>query len=140
MLAEFTKLYETGEFQLGYCLADVQVNETGTVDTVRVLRPQNVDERVESVIVRSMKSRRYKPATACGRPVPFKCQSAWAIAHLKRNVSASRIASTLSGTARSGVDATGILTSWNHMPAWLRQIERLPGGCVGQRDGPGDLP
>jgi hypothetical protein len=72
MLAEFNKLYETGEFQLGYCLADVQVNEQGTVDTVRVVRPQNVDERVESAIVRSMKSRRYNPATACGRPVPFK--------------------------------------------------------------------
>jgi hypothetical protein len=57
MLGEFRKLYETGEFQLGYCLADVQVNEKGTVDTVRVLRPQNVDKRVESVIVRSMKSR-----------------------------------------------------------------------------------
>ena len=71
MLAEFNKLYETGEFQLGYCLADVQVNEKGTVDTVRIVRPQNVDKRVESAIVRSMKSRRYTPATACGRPVPF---------------------------------------------------------------------
>jgi hypothetical protein len=70
-LAEFNKLYETGEFQLGYCLADVQVNEQGTVDTVRVLRPRNVDKRVESAIVRSMKSWRYMPATACGRPVPF---------------------------------------------------------------------
>ena len=71
MLAEFNKLYETGEFQLGYCLADVQVNEKGTVDTVRIVRPQNVDKRVESAIVRSMKSRRYTPASACGRPVPF---------------------------------------------------------------------
>jgi hypothetical protein len=71
MLAEFNKLYETGEFQLGYCLADVQVNEQGTVDTVRIVRPQNVDNPVESAIVRSMKSRRYTPATACGRPVPF---------------------------------------------------------------------
>lgn len=71
MLAEFNKLYETGEFQLGYCLADVQVNEKGTVDTVRVVRPQNVDKRVESAIVRSLKSRRYRPATACGRSVPF---------------------------------------------------------------------
>src|SRR3954471_14714342 len=71
MLAEFNKLYETGEFQLGYCLADVQVNEKGTVDTVRVVRPQNVDKRVESAIVRSMKARRYRPATACGRSVPF---------------------------------------------------------------------
>ncbi len=70
-LAEFNKLYEKGEFQLGYCLADVQVNEEGTVDTVRVVRPRNVDKRVESAIVRSMKSRRYRPATACGRPVPF---------------------------------------------------------------------
>jgi hypothetical protein len=33
MLAEFKKLYETGEFQLGSCLADVQVNEEGTVGT-----------------------------------------------------------------------------------------------------------
>jgi len=72
MLVEFNKLYETGEFQLGYCLADVQVNEEGTVDTVRVVRPQNVDKRVESAIVRSMKSRRYNPATACGRPVPLR--------------------------------------------------------------------
>jgi hypothetical protein len=72
MLAEFNQLYETGEFQLGYCLADVQVNEKGTVDTVRVVRPQNVDKRVESIIVRSMNSRQYKPATACGRPVPSK--------------------------------------------------------------------
>ena len=72
MLAEFNKLYETGVFDLGHCLVDVQVNEKGTVDTVRVLRPQKLDKRVESVIVHSMKSRRYKPATACGRPVPFK--------------------------------------------------------------------
>jgi hypothetical protein len=72
MLAEFNKLYETGEFQLGYCLADVKVNEQGTVDTVRIVRPQNVDKRVESAIVHSMKSRRYNPATACGRPVPFR--------------------------------------------------------------------
>jgi hypothetical protein len=71
MLAEFNKLYETGEFQLGYCLADVQVNEKGTVDSVRIVRPQNVDKRVESAIVHSMKSRRYTPATACGRPVPY---------------------------------------------------------------------
>jgi hypothetical protein len=71
MLAELNLLYETGEFQLGYCLAAVQVNEKGTVDTVRIVRPQNVDKRVESAIVGSMKSRRYRPATACGRPVPF---------------------------------------------------------------------
>jgi hypothetical protein len=70
MLAEFNRLYETGEFQ--YCVADVQVNEAGTVDALRIVRPQNVDKRVESAIVRSMKSRRYNPATACGRPVPFR--------------------------------------------------------------------
>jgi hypothetical protein len=46
MLAEFNEL--CGEFQLGYCLADVPVNEKGTVDAVRILRPQNVDKRVES--------------------------------------------------------------------------------------------
>lgn len=51
MVAEFNKLYETGECQLGYCLADVQVNEERTVDAVRILRPQNVDKRVESAIV-----------------------------------------------------------------------------------------
>lgn len=56
VLAEFNTLCETGEFQLRYCLADVQVNEKGTVDTVRVVRLQNVDKRVESAIVRSMKS------------------------------------------------------------------------------------
>jgi hypothetical protein len=71
MLADFNTLYESGDFQLGYCLADVQVNQKGTVDTVRVVRPQDVDKRVESAIVHSMKSRRYKTATACGRPVSF---------------------------------------------------------------------
>jgi hypothetical protein len=71
MLVEFNELYETGEFQLGYCVADVQVNERGTVDAVRIVRPHNVDRRVKSAIVRSMKSRRYTPASACGRPVPF---------------------------------------------------------------------
>jgi hypothetical protein len=71
MLAEFNKLYETGQFQLGYCLADVRVNERGTVDSVRVLRPQNVDKRVEWIIVSTIALRRYKPATACGRSVPF---------------------------------------------------------------------
>ena len=71
MAAEFTKLYETGAFQLGYCLTEVQVNEEGTVDGVRIVRPQNVDKRVESAIVGSMRSRRYTPANACGRPVRF---------------------------------------------------------------------
>ena len=71
MLAAFHKLFETGEFRLGYCLAEAHVNESGAVDRVRVLRPQNVDTRVEAVLVRAMQSRRYKPATACGRPVPF---------------------------------------------------------------------
>lgn len=70
MSAEFDKLYATGEFQLGYCLAEVRVNEMGTVDGVRVVRPQNVDRRVESIIVDAMKSSRYKPATACKRAVP----------------------------------------------------------------------
>jgi hypothetical protein len=67
--AEFNKLFETGEFQLGYCLAEVRVNEKGTVDSVRLLRPENVDMRVESVIVREITPWRYRPATACGRSV-----------------------------------------------------------------------
>ncbi len=71
MLAEFNKLYETKEFQLGYCLVDVKVNQEGAVDSVRVLRPQNMDKRVESVIVQTVTSWRYKPATACGRSVTF---------------------------------------------------------------------
>ena len=71
MLAEFNKLYKMGEFQLGYCVVDVQVDEKGTGDSISVGRPQNVDKRVAAAIVRSMESRRYTPATACGRPVPF---------------------------------------------------------------------
>jgi hypothetical protein len=38
MLAEFNKLYETGECQLGYCPAAVQVDEQETLDRVRVVR------------------------------------------------------------------------------------------------------
>ena len=91
MLTEFNKLYETGEFQLGDCLADVQVKEKGTVDSVRVVRPQNVDKRVESAIVRSMKSRRYTPATHVNVLFPSRCQSASAIAHPERNATAGRI-------------------------------------------------
>ncbi len=68
--AEFNKLFETGEFQLGYCPAEVRVSEKGTVDSVRLLRPENVDTRVESVIVREITSWRYRPATACERSVP----------------------------------------------------------------------
>jgi hypothetical protein len=71
MLAEFTKLYETGKFTLGYCLADVQVNTNGTVQTVRVVRPPNIDDRVAAIVTRTLASRRYKPARACGRPVAF---------------------------------------------------------------------
>jgi len=67
---EFNKLFETGRFQMGYCLAEVRVNEKGTVEAVRLLRPEDADTRVESVIVRTITSWQYNPATACGRPVP----------------------------------------------------------------------
>jgi hypothetical protein len=41
------------------------------VDSVDFLRPMHADPRVQSVIVRSLASSRYTPATACGHPVPF---------------------------------------------------------------------
>lgn len=66
----FNELFETGEFQLGYCLAEVRVNEMGAVDGVRLLRPAHLDTRVASVIVREITSWRYTPATACGRAIP----------------------------------------------------------------------
>ncbi len=75
MLAEFQKLYATGAFQMGDCLAGVLVNGQGTVDTVRILRPQAVDTQVESIIVRSMRSRRFQPATMWGTPFPSPRQS-----------------------------------------------------------------
>jgi len=68
---EFNKLFETGNFRLGYCLAEVQVSENGTVDSVRVVRPKDPDERLEAVIVSTIASWRYSPATACGRAVAF---------------------------------------------------------------------
>jgi hypothetical protein len=68
--AEFNKLFETGRFQMGYCLAEVRVTANGTVDAVRLLRPKDADTRVQSAIVRTITSWKYKPAIACGRPVP----------------------------------------------------------------------
>ncbi len=70
-LSEFRKLFETGQFNLGYCVAQAQVNEAGIVHSVRLLRPQNADERVAAVVVRTIAARRYKPARACGHPVSF---------------------------------------------------------------------
>lgn len=70
MLADFNRLYETGEFQLGVCVVELKVEADGSVDTVRVTRPAKVHERVESALIRSMQSRRYSPATACSRPLP----------------------------------------------------------------------
>jgi hypothetical protein len=80
---------------LGYCLADVQVNEEGTVDTVRVVRPQNVDRRVESAIVRSMKRAAAILRLRVDALFPSGCQSALAIAHPEPNAAASRIARPL---------------------------------------------
>lgn len=68
--ADFNKLFETGLFQIGYCVAEVRVNADGTVDAVRILRPKPADPRVESAITRTVASWRYTPAMACGRPVP----------------------------------------------------------------------
>lgn len=131
MLAEFNKLYETGEFLLGYCLADVQVNDEGTVDAVRVVRPQNVDKRVESAIVRSMKSRRYTPATACGRPVPFalsvgvgRCPSRAERGREPAQPDRDEFRGPKFPTIfEEEVSLT--FTSWNHIGEWLRQLDRL---------------
>ena len=71
MLKGFNKLYETGDYQLGYCTADVRVTETGMTESVEVIRPPNIDRRVESIVVGTIMSWRYKPAIACGRPIPF---------------------------------------------------------------------
>lgn len=68
-------------------------------------RPQNVDKRVESAIARSMKSRRYKPATACGRSV----------------VSQRRSASFTAATCRPGHSRwpmSGSLSSEDESPRW----------------------
>jgi hypothetical protein len=70
MAAEFERLYATGCFRSGYCLATVDVDEHGAVGNVRLLRPQRLDRRVEAAVVRMMTATRYKPATLCGNPVP----------------------------------------------------------------------
>jgi hypothetical protein len=71
MLEGFNNLYATGDYQLGYCTADVRVTETGMTESVHVIRPPNIDRRVESIVAGTIMSWRYKPATACGRPIPF---------------------------------------------------------------------
>ena len=103
--AEFNKLFETGEFQLGYCLAEVRVNEKGTVDSVRLLRPENVDTRVESIIVREITSWRYTSAAVCGRSVPSITSVGFSIARSKGSVATSLAASraTDAGRVRRGV-------------------------------------
>jgi hypothetical protein len=70
MAAALDALNEAGEFRLRSCVADVRVSETGTVDSVRVVRPQGVDPRVASAIAGVIRLWRYRPAQACGRPVP----------------------------------------------------------------------
>lgn len=71
MIEGFNKLYETGQYQLGYCTADVRVSESGMTESVRNIRPPKIDKRVESIVVGTIMSWRYKPAIACGRPIPF---------------------------------------------------------------------
>jgi hypothetical protein len=71
LFGQMDPLWETGRFVLGSCIAEVKVNEQGAVDDVRFLRPQNADDRVKKAILTTQASRHYKPARACGRPVPF---------------------------------------------------------------------
>ncbi len=71
LFKEFDALYETGRFGLGYCVAEVEVNEQGTVGAVHVVRPRPVDERLNQAITKTQAVRRYKPALACGQPVTF---------------------------------------------------------------------
>lgn len=71
MIEGFNNLYETGDYQLGYCVADVRVTENGLIESVQVIRPRKIDRRVESIVVRTIMSWRYKPATACGHPIAF---------------------------------------------------------------------
>ena len=70
LITEFTKLFETGQFVLGYCVAEARLNEVGAVESVRLVRPPHLDDRIRNAIVRSLESRKYKPARACDRPVP----------------------------------------------------------------------
>jgi hypothetical protein len=71
MAVEFETFYATGRFTSGYCIATLDIDEHGTVGTVRVLRPPGLDRRVEAAVVRMIASTRYKPATLCGGPVPI---------------------------------------------------------------------
>ena len=70
LAAEFTKLFEKGEFVLGTCVAEAGLDETGAVVSVRVIRPGPLDRRVKSAMVRRIETRKFRPALACGRPVP----------------------------------------------------------------------
>jgi hypothetical protein len=72
MLAGFRQLHASGEFEIGYCIADVQVDEDGVVVSVRLVRPPDVDARVADILSRQLSADRYRPATACGRPVAFR--------------------------------------------------------------------
>ncbi len=71
LFKEFDALYETGRFGLGYCVAEVEVNEEGTVEAVHLVRPRPLDERLNQAITKTQAARRYKPALACGLPVKF---------------------------------------------------------------------
>ena len=71
LFKEFDALYATGRFRLGYCVAEVEVNEQGTVEAVHLVRPRPVDERLNQAITKTQAVRRYKPALACGQPVKF---------------------------------------------------------------------
>jgi hypothetical protein len=71
LTSAFKKLYDTGQFRVGSCLTEADVNDKGVVETVRVTHPPNIDERLKQAIIRSQAARRFKPASACGRPVKF---------------------------------------------------------------------
>ena len=72
MLAGFRQLYASGEFEIGYCITAVQVDADGVVESVRLVRPPDVDARVADILSRHLSADRYRPATACGRPVGFR--------------------------------------------------------------------
>ena len=70
LAAEFIKLFEKGKFVLGTCVAEARLDETGAVVSVRVIRPRRLDRRVDAALVHSIGARKFRPAHACGRPVP----------------------------------------------------------------------
>ena len=66
---DFPRLYDTGEFGMGYCVAEAIVTEEGRLSEIRVVRPKGLDRRVREELRRTLETWRFKPGTLCGRPV-----------------------------------------------------------------------